>query len=170
MSALQGYSAQSMQNPMAALAPIRNAGLQGINQQYAGVPDQVSRAMASRGYGSSGAMGNAMFNTNLQRAGAASGLEGQLATMGQQQSQFGASLGNQLLNTGKGSASDAYGTNWNKGTGTGTSTSPDMSLSNGLLSGGNSMTNLSSLSSLYAIINAMKGSGGSSSGGGGWGG
>jgi hypothetical protein len=116
-----------MQNPMGQLAPIRNAGLQAINQQYAGVPDQVSRAMASRGYGSSGAMGNAMFNTNLQRAGAASGLEGQLATMGQQQSQFGGSLSQSLLNSLKGSTQNYSASSSGSSTGTEKDVTPGQS-------------------------------------------
>jgi hypothetical protein len=160
MTSLANYSQNSVNNPTAALSPIRNAGLQGINQQYAAVPDQVARSMASRGYGSSGAMGNAMFNTNLARAGSVAGLEGQLAQMGLQNQQFGASLGNQLLNTGKGSASDAYGTTWNKGTGMGTSTTPNTSLASGLLGAGSALGNLGNLAGLYGLLNSMGGVGG----------
>lgn len=151
MTSLANYSTQSTTNPTAALAPIRNAGLQQINSTYAGVPAQVSRQLAARGYGSSGSAGNAMYQTNLQRANAASGLEGQLAQMAQQQGQFGASLGSQLLSVGKGSASDAYGTTWNKGSMTGTSTSPGNELAGGLLGAGGALGDLSKLFGLLSL-------------------
>lgn len=110
MQMLQAYSSQSMTDPTAALAPIRNAGLQAINQSYAAVPGQVAQQMANRGYGSSGSMGDAQYKVGLARAGAASGLEGQLATQGIQIQQNGASLGQQLLNSLKGSTTSASGT------------------------------------------------------------
>ncbi len=145
MSSLANYSQQSTANPTAALAPIRNAGLQNINTTYAGVPGQVTRQMASRGYGSSGAMGSGMFNTNLARANSVAGMEGQLANMGQQQSQFGASLGNQLLNTGRGSMSDAFGSNYSTGRTLGTTTTPNNATAAGLLAGGSALGNLAQL-------------------------
>lgn len=118
MQMLQAYSSKSMSDPTAALAPIRNAGLQGINQSYAAVPGQVAQQLASRGYGSSGAMGDAQYKVGLARAGAAAGLEGQLATQGIQQQQFGASLGQQLLNSLKGSSTSTSGTSSSSTAGT----------------------------------------------------
>lgn len=122
-----------MTNPTAAMSPIRNAGLQGINQAYASVPGQVAKQMASRGYGSSGAAGNAMYSTNLARAGAVSGLEGQLANMGLQQSQFGAGLGEQLLNSLKGTTASTSGTSSMSGTSSGSQTQPGPSIFSSLL-------------------------------------
>lgn len=117
-----------MNDPTAALAPIRNAGLQGINQTYAGVPQQVTQQLANRGYGSSGATGDALYKVGLSRAGAVSGLEGQLATQGIQQQQFGASLGEQLLNSLKGSTTSTSGTTSTDGSTTGTETKPGPSI------------------------------------------
>lgn len=123
-----------MTDPTAALAPIRNAGLQGINETYAGVPQQVTQQLANRGYGSSGATGDALYKVGLSRAGAVSGLEGQLATQGIQQQQFGASLGEQLLNSLKGTSStgttsgSTSGTTTTDGSTTGTQTQPGPSI------------------------------------------
>jgi len=98
------YSGDSINNPTGALAPIRNAGLDSINRTYADIPNQVASQAARRGYGSSGALGSSLYKVGLARAGAASDLEGQLATQGIQQSQFGAGLGEQLLNLTKGTS------------------------------------------------------------------
>jgi hypothetical protein len=104
MTNLLNYSSTSMSNPTAALKPVENAGLNSINQTYATAPATVAKNMASRGYGSSGTMGDAMFNTGLARAGAVSNFEGGIATDAINQQNFGASLGEQLLNTGKGTS------------------------------------------------------------------
>lgn len=109
MDSLQNYSTQSMSNPTAQLAPIQNAGLDQINQQYASVPNTVSTQLASRGYGSSGLMGNSLTQVANAKAGAMSSFNGQLASDAVQQSQFGGTLANQLLNTGKGSSGTSTG-------------------------------------------------------------
>ena len=104
MGQLASYSSSSMSNPSAQLAPIRNAGLDQINQSYASAPDTVTQQLASRGYGSSGLEGNSLVQVANAKAGAESGFEGQLANSAIQQSQYGASLANQLLNTDKGTS------------------------------------------------------------------
>ena len=157
MQSLLGYSNQSMTDPMAAMAPMRNAGLQNINASYANVPGQISSQMASRGYGSSGAMGDAMLKTNLARAGAQSGFEGQLAQMGQQQQQYGSGLAQQLLNSMKGSTTTADGTTSSSGTHSGTETKPGPSI-------------FSSILGLAGSVGGLIASGGMSALGGGGGG
>lgn len=122
MNSLLSYSSSSMTNPSAMFKPIENAGLQSINQTYAAAPGQVAKQMASRGYGSSGAMGDAMYQTGLARAGAVSSFEGGLATDEINQQNFGASLGEQLLNTGKGTSTTSSGTTSANSTSTQTST------------------------------------------------
>jgi len=104
MNNLLNYSSTSMSDPTAALKPIQNAGLNSINQTYATAPGTVAQQMAKRGYGSSGTMGDAMFNTGLARANAVSNFQGSLATDAINQQNFGATLGEQLLNTGKGTS------------------------------------------------------------------
>lgn len=135
MRQLMAYGQQSMQNPMQAMAPIRNAGMQAINATYAQVPNQLSSQMARRGYGSSGTMGNAVLSSNLARANAVSGLEGQLATQGLQQQQFGAGMGENILNMMRGSTSSSTGTTSMSGTSSGTQTQPGPSLFSQILGG-----------------------------------
>ena len=133
MRQLMAYGTQSMSDPTGTLSPIRNAGLQQINRTYADVPNQLTRQMATRGYGSSGAMGNALLRTNLERAGAASNLEGQLATQGIQQQQFGASLSDQLINAMRGTSTSTSGSTSMSGTSSGTQTQPGPSIFGSLM-------------------------------------
>lgn len=135
MRQLMAYGQQSMQNPMQAMAPIRNAGMQAINATYAQVPNQLSSQMARRGYGSSGTMGNAMLSSNLARANAVSGLEGQLATQGIQQQQYGAGVGQNILNMMRGTTTSSTGTTSMSGTSSGTQTQPGPSLFSQILGG-----------------------------------
>lgn len=174
MTKLLGYSQGLTQDPTAALQPIRNSGLDSINRTYAAVPQAVTQQLANRGYGNSGSLGNSLYKVGLARAGAASDLEGQLATKGIDQQNFGAQLGTQLLNAGKGttstSSNDVSGYNWGSsaGTGTGTGTTPNTSLSNALLSGGNGLNNLSTLLMLQKVLSGGGGSDGGAAGS--WGG
>lgn len=105
MNQLQNYATNSITNPSAQLQPIYSAGLDQINQSYAGVPQSVTQQLASRGYGSSGLEGNSLVQVANAKAGSQSALSGQLAQDAVQQGQFGASLANALLNTGKGVSS-----------------------------------------------------------------
>jgi|SRR5215467_1063883 len=133
MNQLMAYGTTSMTDPMGTLAPIRRTGLQQINRTYADIPGQVTRQMSSRGYGSSGAMGNAMFRTGLERAGAISNLEGQLADRGIQQQQYGASLSDQLINAMRGTTSSFSGDTSTSGTSSGTQTQPGPSIFGSLM-------------------------------------
>ena len=122
MKQLLSYSGSSMTDPTAAFAPVRNAGLQQINQAYAGVPGQVAKQMASRGYGSSGAAGDAMYRANLARAGSVSSFEGDLAQKAIEQQNFGSTLGMQLLNAGRGTSTTSSGTTAGTSSSSGTET------------------------------------------------
>src|ERR1035441_1939075 len=99
-----------MNNARSMVAPIRISGLSNINQLDNGVPQQVPQQLASRGFGSSGATGEDLYTVANAKSGAQANLEGQLAQLGVQQSQFGASLGEQLLNTDRKSTSTSTGT------------------------------------------------------------
>lgn len=142
MSQLQDYSTNSINNPSSMLQPIENSGLGAINQSYNGASQQVTQQLASRGFGSSGATGEDLYNVANAKAGAQGNLQGQLAQDAVNQSQFGASLGEQLLNTGKGSTSSTTGTSTTTGssTGTGSTTGPNTMLANGLSTLGSSLT------------------------------
>lgn len=130
MDQLAQYSSSSMTNPMALFAPVQQAGLQAINESYASAPKTVAQQMASRGYGSSGSAGDAMYQANLARSGAVSGLQGTLSTDAINQMNAGASLGEQLLNTTKGSSTTgtASGTTYGSSSSTGTSTTTSSDL------------------------------------------
>jgi hypothetical protein len=151
MNQLLSYSASSMSNPMQMLAPIQNAGLQSINQSFASVPSQVAQQMASRGYGSSGSAGDAMYNANLARSGAVSNFQGQISSDAINQMNNGASLGEQLLNTGKGTSSTGTSSGTTSGTAdtSGSSTTTTSGLGN----------ILSSLSSLLMLSSPSSGGG-----------
>lgn len=139
MDKLSSYSSESMDNPTAGMAPIKNAATDQINRNYMDIPNRLSSQFASRGYGSSGNFGNSLYKTAIARGGDLSNLEGQFAQAGINQRNFGASLGANLLNFGKGSTS--------------TATSPDMSLSAGLGAGANGLSNLSTLLMLSKVLN-----------------
>lgn len=138
MGSLSSYASSSMTNPTATLAPIRNAGLDQINQEYASAPDTVTQQLASRGYGSSGLEGNSLVQVANAKAGAQSGLEGTLASDAIQQSQFGGSLAAQLLNIDKGTnvqtAANGSSTSSGVGSNNGTATPSILSTIEGLAS------------------------------------
>jgi len=173
MTRLLGYSQGLTQDPTAALEPIRNAGLDSINKTYAAVPQAVTQQLASRGYGSSGSVGNSLYKVALARGSAINDLEGQLATKGIDQQNFGAQLGERLLNAGKGTASttsnDSSGYQWGSSAGTGNATTPNNAAANGFLSGGNALSNLSTLLMLQKVLSGGGGGGGGSAPGS-WGG
>lgn len=162
MGQLGDYATNSMNNPTAMLAPIRNAGLSNINQEYAGVPQQVTQQLASRGFGSSGATGEDLYTVANAKSGAQASLEGQLAQLGVQQSQFGASLGEQLLNTGKGTTSTTTGSSSTTGssTGTATTTGPNTMAANGLSSLGAGLTSAAAPGSAGWLAALLGGGGG----------
>jgi len=149
MNSLSSYSTESMTDPMATLKPVEDAGLQAINQSYAGAPGQVAQQMASRGYGSSGTAGDAEYTAALARSGSVAGLQGTLATDATQIQENGANLGEQLLNTGKGTSS----TGTSSGTTSGSSSTA-----------GNSTTTQSGLGSILSSLSSLLLLGGDSSG------
>ena len=140
---LSKYSSDSMSNPEAGMAPIKNAATDQINRNYMNAPARLSSQFGSRGYGSSGSFGNSLYQTEMARGGDLSNLEGQFAQSAINQKNFGANLGAQLLNYGKGSTS--------------TNTSPDMSLAAGLGAGANGLSNLSTLLMLSKSLNGSPG-------------
>jgi hypothetical protein len=140
LNQLQNYSSNQMNNTDPMFAQMQRNASDAINRRYAIMPSQISRQMASRGYGSSGSFGNTMYQSAQAQSGAQSDLQTQIMQMIMNQRNQGASLSQQLLNATRGSTS--------------TGTSPDMSSSNALLSGGNAMSNLSTL---FTLNNIMKG-------------
>lgn len=156
MDQLSKFSTDSINNPSAGLAPIKNAAIDNVNRNYMKVGSRLGSSFASRGYGSSGGLGNAMLQTEFQRGGDLSNIEGEFGKAAIERQNFGAGLGQNLLNFGRGSTS------------TGTSTTPDTSLSNGLLSGGNALGNLASLLMFNNVLKGGGSGGGQQVAGAGW--
>lgn len=73
--------------------------MQQINSSYGNIPDIISTSMAKRGYGSSGNMGNSMYQTQLARLGSQSQFQGQMAGLTSQRQMQAGGLMDQLLQT-----------------------------------------------------------------------
>lgn len=127
-----------MTNPEQGIAPIRRAGLDNINRTYMDVAPRLASKFAARGYGSSGDFGSSLAQTEYQRGGAMSDFEAQIAQLINGNRNYGASLGTQLLNSGKGSTS--------------TSTGPDTGFGDALQSTGNGLGNISTLLTLSKLL------------------
>jgi hypothetical protein len=129
MQALQkqllGYSTDLMNGQ----GPVTASGVNQINEGYSQMPNTVTRQLAGRGFGSSGKLGTALFNTENARLNAVSGFRAQSA-------QNGAGLADSLLNAGRGSSV----------------TTPGNPTSDALLSGGNGLSNLSTLLMLTKVL------------------
>lgn len=143
MKRLTEFSTESMQNPQAGFAPIRTAAVDNVNRNYSKVGSRLNSSFAQRGYGSSGALGEKQFDTEMARGGDLSNIEAQFAKSAIDQKNFGAGLGQNLLNFGRGSKSE------------GTSTTPDTSLGDAFMSGGNALENLSGLLSFNNYTKAL---------------
>lgn len=131
------YLENILQDPQAGMGPIASAGTQAIDNSYAGSADTISRMMASRGYGSSGSMGNTMYQTNLSRLGSLSQFNGTMAQLESQRQMQASGDVNQLigLNTGQNVST------------------PGAGLANGLMSSGSALgSNLSIMAMLQAML------------------
>lgn len=87
-TAMQGSTAGALQNFITNgpnLTPAMTTGTDAINSTYKGIGDRLQQSLASRGFGNSGASGTAALQTEVGRAGAVGGLQGQLQTAAQQQ-------------------------------------------------------------------------------------
>ena len=102
------------------------------------MPGQVSRMMASRGYGSSGATGNTMYKLAMGRSGEMSDLQSRISQMILAQKNQGANLSQQLLSL-------------NRGTTT-TGTTPSTALSDGFMSAGNGLNNIATMLTLSKLL------------------
>jgi hypothetical protein len=76
---LYNFGSGVMSNPMSGLEQVQKSGEESINSSYGNVGKTISKAMASRGYGSSGSFGNTMYQTQLGRLGALGQYKGKMA-------------------------------------------------------------------------------------------
>lgn len=138
LNQVQNYATNQMNNTDPAFQQMKLNAQDQINRRYATMPAQISRQMAARGYGSSGNFGNTMYQSAYQRSGESSDLQTQIMQMILNQRNYGASLSDQLLGLTRGTTT--------------TGTSPDVSASNAFLSGGNALSNISTLLSLNKYL------------------
>ena len=150
MQALQNqvgsYASGLMRNPTQGLAPMKLAATDQINRNYASMPKTVANSLSGMGFGASGKLGTAMYNTAAARSGDLTNLEGQYGLMAVNQANEGASLSEQLLNSSRGSSTSGYG-------------SPGIALQ----SAGNGLSNLSTLLMLKKVLGQNGGSSGPNS-------
>ena len=135
---LADYSSNLMKDPSAGLQPTLIANQDRINREYNAMPGNVSRMMASRGYGSSGSMGNTMYKTAMGRSGDMSDLQSRISQMILAQKNQGASLSQQLLQTTRGTTS--------------TGNTPSTAMSDGFMSAGNGLNNIATMLTLSKLL------------------
>ena len=126
-------------NPQAGIDPIRLAGRNVINRNYAGA-DQALRDKFLSANGASGKYGLAATGVENARAGALSGLEGDLASLSLGRQDNALSLGERLLSAGQGVSS------------TGTQTNPGSASGAALGSLGSSLGTLATLTTLNKLL------------------
>lgn len=100
---LSSFGSNVLNDPSAGLQPIKNAATEQINNSYGNIPKTISTQMARRGYGSSGSMGDTMYQTQLSRLGSVSNLNGQMAQLASSRQLSVADLMDNLLHTQVGS-------------------------------------------------------------------
>jgi hypothetical protein len=133
---LQGDLASTLTKKLAGgpdVTPYAVAGTDAINKTYKGIGDRLMQSLAARGFGNSGLTGTAALQTELGRAGAIGGLQGQLneQALQQQNDTIEQALRAAYANPGTTSTSSTAG----KSDGYGTSVMPG-SVAAGSLSGG----------------------------------
>jgi len=153
---LLDYQSNLLRDPAAGTGAINAAGVNRINNNYDQLPQQLSQQLASRGFGKSGQLGEGFYQIGNDRLNNLSNFQSEMNKLILGRQAQGAALGQDLLNSTRGSTVTTNGTS------SGSSTGPDTSASNGLLSAGNGLSNLSTLLMLQKVL----GSGGGGGGGG----
>lgn len=143
LSQITAYSKGLITDPEAGTGPIKSNLQQKVNKRYAVMPAQISRELASRGYGSSGGMGEAFFRSATARSGELNDVDSAIANLILQQKNQGASLADQLLSMTRSTTTN--------GTGSGTAAG------DALESTGNG---LNSIAAMLTLSKLLKGSGG----------
>jgi hypothetical protein len=152
-SANSSFLTGILNDPQAGMGPIQTAGEQAINSSYAGSADTISRMMASRGYGSSGNMGNTMYQTDLSRLSGLSQYNGTMAQLESNRQMQASGDANQLTQINTGS----------------TVSTPGAGLANGLTALGGASSNLGIMQMMMAMM-GQNNNGGGNGGNAGYGG
>jgi hypothetical protein len=135
---LSAYSSGLLTDPAAGTAPIKANAEEAVNRRYAAMPDVISRSMAARGYGSSGNFGNTMYESGYRRSGELSDINSQIAQLILQQRNTGASLADRLLEMTRSTTS--------------TGNTPSTAAADAFMSGGNALSNISTLLTLSKLL------------------
>ena len=134
LSTLRGITS----DPSAGLGPIKQAAQDSINRGYAKLPQLASTKLAARGFGASGKVGDAVYDTEGARLGDLSQLHGKIAELASSRQLTASQILEQMINSGRGSTT--------------TGTSPGQGLAAGLQSGASSLANWSALHTLSEMF------------------
>jgi hypothetical protein len=122
LKALQDQLMGRSTDLMNGTGPTAAAGFNAIDQQFAQMPGNVTRQLAGRGFGASGKLGTALYDTANARANTMTAFRGQMAGQGQD-------LATQLLSMGRGSSVRT----------------PGSPFGDAMMSGGNALNNLAKI-------------------------
>jgi hypothetical protein len=123
-------------NPDGGLGPIKAAGQDQINRNYAQLPQLATTKLAARGFGSSGSVGDAVYDTEGARLGDLSGLFGQMAKMGSDRQRSAAQMIQNMISAGRGTST----------------TTPGNVAGNAFSTAGNGLDTFSSITMLMAML------------------
>jgi hypothetical protein len=80
-----------------AIKGMQTSAVNNVNQSFAGMPRTIASRLSGLGFGKSGKLGTAMFNSDASRLNDISGLNSQFAQMGLNEQNTGSSLAEALL-------------------------------------------------------------------------
>jgi hypothetical protein len=133
LSLLQGMAT----DPSAGLAPIKQASQDQVNRNYAEMPQLATTKLAARGFGSSGDVGKAVYDTEGARLSDLSGLEGQMTQLASQRQLSASQILQSIISAGRGTSI----------------TAPGNILGNGLSTASNAFDNFATLKTLQQMLN-----------------
>lgn len=133
-------------DPGGGLEPIKRAAMDSVNRNYAKLPLIATAKMAQRGFGASGKIGDAVFDTEGARLSDLSGINSKFAEMTSNRQMTAAQILQQMINASRGQSQ----------------TAPGNVAGNGLTTASNGLENLSLLSTLAKMLS--NGGGGATTG------
>jgi hypothetical protein len=123
-------------DPSAGLGPIKSAAMDQVNRNSARLPKIAAAKLAGRGFGSSGKVGDSVYDSEGARLSDLSQVNSNFAKMGSDRQMSAAQIIEQMINSGRGTSQ----------------TTPGNVAGNSLTTGMNSLTNISILSTLAKML------------------
>lgn len=145
MDAMGEHAQNLLQYPGAGLEPLRLAGRNQVNAQYAGVPGKLASDTLAHG-GRSGAYNSGMRSMERSRLGAIAGVDAETRRLMLDRQDAGASLAMQIASMNMGD--DAESSASQSGTSTSTGTTPGNQLGGAVGAGSETLATLLMLRSL----------------------